>query len=151
MSVAITIKVKNLDRIQMMFKKAPMKMTTALHKAINRIVLKIERDAKRNAPVNKKGGGGNLRQSIRSMMIGPARGKVEAGAGYAVFVHEGTRPHIIRIRQRKVLANKREGKIFGKVVHHPGTKANPFLQKAVDDNENFIDKEFESAVKKVFK
>ncbi len=151
MSVAITIKVKNLDNIKAMFRKAPMRMTTELNKAINRIVLKVERDAKRNAPVNKRGGGGNLRQSIKSSMIGIARGKVEVGADYGVYVHEGTRPHIIRVRQRKVLADKRQGKIFGKVVQHPGTKANPFLQKAVDQNEDFIDDEFENAVKKVFK
>lgn len=151
MSVAVTIKVKNLDKIKAMFVKAPMKMTTELNKAINRIVVKVERDAKRNAPVNKQSGGGNLRQSIKSAMIGVARGKVEVGADYGVFVHEGTRPHIIRVRQRKVLANKRQGKIFGKVVQHPGTKANPFLQDAVDQNEDFIDSELSNAVERVFK
>jgi len=151
MSVAISIKVKNLDKIKAKFKIAPVKMTIELGKAINRIITKIENDAKRNAPVNKQSGGGNLRQSIRSIMLGPARGKVEVGANYGIYVHEGTRPHIIRVRQKKVLANKREGRIFGKVVHHPGTKKNPFLQKAVDENKSFINKEFSKAVKQTFK
>ena len=151
MSVAIAIKIKNLDKIKAKFKLAPMKMTIELGKAINRIITKIENDAKRNAPVNKRSGGGNLRQSIRSMMIGPARGRVEVGADYGIFVHEGTRPHVIRIRQKKVLANKREGRIFGKVVQHPGTRANPFLQEAVDKNERFINKEFLNAVERAIK
>jgi len=147
----VTIKVKNLAVIKNRFKMAPIKMTMELNKAVGRIITKIESSAKRNAPVNKRSGGGNLRQSIRSMMTGPASGKVEVGANYAVFVHEGTRPHVIRIRQKKVLANVREKKIFGKVVMHPGTRANPFLQDAVDQNENFIDKEFRVAVERTFK
>jgi len=151
MSVAITVKVKNLDEIKAKFKMAPVKMTIELGKAINRIITKVENNAKRNAPVNKKSGGGSLRQSIKSIMLGPARGKVEVGVGYGVYVHEGTRPHIIRIRQKKVLANKREKRFFGKVVQHPGTKANPFLQEAVDENENFINKEFSKAVERTFK
>jgi len=142
----VKFKIKNIKEIEDAFKKAPEKMTKELGKAIDKVITKIEGTAKREAPVNKQGGGGNLRQSISSKMSGVARGIVSVDADYAGYVHEGTRPHIIRIRNKKVLANKRTNNVFGKVVHHPGTKANPFLQRAIDKSSSFIDKQFEGAV-----
>lgn len=142
----LTIQIKNLDAIRSAFKAAPGKMTSNVHRAVDRIVTRLEADAKKEAPVNKQGGGGNLRQSIRGYTTGIGRGVVEVTARYAGWVHDGTRPHIIRIVNRRVLANRRTSQIFGKVVKHPGTRANPFLQRAIDKNQSFIDKEFENAV-----
>lgn len=147
----IKITIKNLKEIKSAFHKAPLKMTEELNRAIKTVILKIEGDAKKLAPVNKQSGGGNLRQSINSHMTGIASGLVEVGVNYAAAVHEGTRPHIIRISTKRVLANKRTGQIFGKVVHHPGTKANPFLKNAVEQNQSFIDEEFWKAVDKTLK
>ena len=54
-------------------------------------------------------------------------------AEYAVYVHEGTRPHVIRPRNKQVLAfNGREGRVFAREVHHPGTRARPFLRNALE-------------------
>lgn len=147
----IKIEIKNYDDIQNRFFKSPARMTAELNKAIQRIIMKIERDAKKEAPVNKQGGGGNLRQSIRSMMLGPASGKVEVGANYGIFIELGTKPHEIRVRTKQCLANKRTGNIFGKVVNHPGTKANPFFKRAIDSNMDFINQQFAEAVENVFK
>ena len=52
---------------------------------------------------------------------------------YAKFVYFGTRPHIIKPKKMKALANKKSGQIFGKSVNHPGTKANPYLEKAFSE------------------
>jgi hypothetical protein len=47
---------------------------------------------------------------------------------YALFVHEGTRPHVITARSARALSFEWQGKrVFFKTVHHPGTKANRFL------------------------
>lgn len=128
-------------------------MIKSLNRAIEKSILAIESDAKKMAPVNKSPTvtGGTLRQSIRSLMTGPARGVVMATADYALYVHEGTRPHTIRVRRRKVLANRRAKQFFGKVVQHPGTKAQPFLQQAVDRNRTFIETQFNQAVKEALK
>jgi len=145
----IKIKVKNLNEIRAKFKVAPFKMSVELNSAVSRVITKLESKTKKEAPVNKQSGGGNLRQSIRSSMIGLARGRIEVGAHYGIYVHEGTRPHTIRIVNKKVLANKRTGQIFGRVVRHPGTQPNPFLKRAVEKNQSFIDREFLNAVKRV--
>lgn len=59
-------------------------------------------------------------------------GRVVAGTPEAVFVHGGTRPHIIRPRKAggKLVFNwaKRGGALVAlDVVHHPGSRAVPFL------------------------
>ena len=150
----ITIQIKDFDKIRSAFAKKPAKMVKELGVAIEKVLIRVNNSAMREAPVNKQSGGGNLRQSIKYMMTGQASGRVEvSGSGgaphpYAIFVHEGTRPHVIRVAVKKTLANKRMGQMFGKVVHHPGTKANPFLQRAVDNESEFINQIFDEAVAK---
>jgi len=151
MSATISITIKNYAEIEQLFTRMPERMIKALDTAVERCILKIQSDAMKEAPVNKQSGGGNLRQSIKAMMTGPASGKVEVGASYGIYVHEGTAPHIIRIVNKRVLANRRTNQVFGTIVHHPGTKANPFLQRAVDKNSDFIDKQFENAVDEALK
>lgn len=148
--MSVELQIRGLEQVEQMFRKAPQKMLTEIQSAINRSILIIERNAKRQAPVNKAPGGGTLRQSIKARMTGKATGEVEVGASYAIYVHEGTRPHIIRPVRRKALANVRTKQMFGRLVMHPGTKANPFLQRAIDDSEQAVNKEFEKIITKVF-
>jgi hypothetical protein len=58
---------------------------------------------------------------------------VSAGAGYAVFVELGTKPHVIKPKYRKALRFPVPGGFaFSKGVKHPGTRARYFLKGAVD-------------------
>lgn len=51
---------------------------------------------------------------------------------YASYVHDGTRPHVIRPRTAQVLRFVVDGRVvYARVVHHPGTRARPFLDRAV--------------------
>ncbi len=147
----VKVTIKNADEIKSAFKAAPERVSAEIGTAIGRIITSVENEAKREAPVNKQGGGGNLRQSISSKMTSRTSGMVEVGSSYGIYVHEGTSPHIIRVRTKRVLADKRQNLMFGKVVHHPGTRANPFLQRAVDKQSSFIDREFEEAVERAVK
>ena len=54
---------------------------------------------------------------------------------------EGTRPHEIHPASANVLVfNTKSGDlVFTKLVRHPGTKTNPFLQRAVDKAREQID------------
>jgi len=142
----ISINLQNGGTIRSLLKQSPLLMAKHLSKATARSIKIIEGRAKREAPVNKNKGGGNLRQSIRSRMITPLTGEVEAGAKYAFWVHEGTRPHIIRAKNAKVLANKRGGMFFGKIVKHPGTKANKFFDRAISASEKQVNREFDNAM-----
>ena len=74
---------------------------------------------------------GFLAQSIKKTV---SEGKVDIKplAPYAVFVEKGTAPHIIRPINASCLAfqvGMLGGMVFAKLVHHPGTKPNPFVAK----------------------
>lgn len=108
------------------------------------------RFAKQEVPVKTR----NLSRTIRLGRVTDDEVQIVAGGtqqvGYAVHVHEGTRPHIIRPRRAKALrwapnaadrrltgsvrsGAARAGRVrFAKVVHHPGTKANPFLRRGAE-------------------
>lgn len=79
---------------------------------------------------------GRLGQSIRAEGVENAgemvvSGSVTANTDYALYVHEGTRPHLIRPKRAKALRFEVGGRVvFAKLVRHPGTKARPFLRNA---------------------
>lgn len=55
-----------------------------------------------------------------------------SAADYLLHIEYGTRPHVIRPKNKKALAFKSGGKeIVVKVVHHPGTRANPFIRETI--------------------
>jgi hypothetical protein len=62
-------------------------------------------------------------------------------APYGLFVHDGTKPHVIRPKNGKYLrwagttrgGNKSKTNfIFAKEVHHPGTKPDQFIYQAAE-------------------
>lgn len=130
-------------------RRAPRETIPQLRNAISRSIELVQRNAMRKAPVNKQSGGGNLRQSIKTY-IQPLKGIVAAEAKYAAAVEKGTRPHIIRARG-KSLVNKRTGQFFGKTVHHPGTRAQPYLVPAIEESKPEIISYFKTAMVNVLK
>lgn len=146
----IKVTIANASQWASAFKAAPDVAVREINRALEMTTTSIARAAVRNAPVNKQSGGGNLRQSIRSQVTG-LRGIIDVRAKYALPVHEGTRPHIIRARNARVLANRRTGQFFGKTVRHPGTRAQPFLRKAVEDEKANTERAFNNALATVAK
>ncbi len=75
---------------------------------------------------------GRLARSIKSTYY-PVKNpyvKVGSNLSYALAVHEGTRPHIIRPDDRKVLRFKIRGRIiYVEQVVHPGTRAKKYLTR----------------------
>lgn len=84
---------------------------------------------------------GNLGRSIHVASVSETTTTVRAEAKYAAFVEHGTAPHVITPNARKALRfaaspagrrlsgspKKGAAVVFAKVVHHPGTKAEPYL------------------------
>ena len=61
-------------------------------------------------------------------------GRVIAVPPYAIFVHKGTVPHIIKPKRHEYLKFtwKKLGKVvYAKSVNHPGTVANDFMLRAL--------------------
>ncbi|MEU3042275.1 hypothetical protein ABZ700_15210 [Streptomyces diastaticus] len=61
------------------------------------------------------------------------RGVVVCNHHAVRFVLDGTRPHLIRPRRRNVLRFQIGGRVvYSKLVRHPGTKANDFMKRALE-------------------
>lgn len=99
-------------------------LTTTGRRVVNR--------AKILAPVDT----GRLRASIRMdpPRLFSLRPSVTIGSDvfYAPYVNDGARPHVIRPKRGKALRFVIGGQVvFARVVQHPGTRPNPFLNRAL--------------------
>lgn len=63
------------------------------------------------------------RQADGSIHIGPT-------ASYSAFVNDGTRPHLIMSHGPWPLRNRASGQVFGRLVHHPGTRGVHFVERS---------------------
>lgn len=98
---------------------------------VAKVTRQVLNRAKILAPVRT----GRLRASgkmdLRVTQNGPT-GSVTFTVKYAQWVHDGTRPHIIRAKNKKVLRFKVGSQVlYRPLVHHPGTKPRPFLARAL--------------------
>ena len=75
--------------------------------------------------------------------MGDGEASIQALAPYAVYVEKGTSPHEIRPVNASVLAFEVGGRVvFTPLVRHPGTKPNPFMQRAAEDARSKVDEVF---------
>lgn len=110
---------------------------------MRKLALRTVREAKILVPRKT----GTLGRSIQPKDVQATHALVVATANYAAFVEFGTRPHVITPKARKALrwaataagrrlsgtprkaAQRGElgGVVFARIVHHPGTRPEPFL------------------------
>jgi HK97 gp10 family phage protein len=95
--------------------------------AMQRAVLTVEAQAKREAPVKT----GNLRRTITSRVErGGDRGVIGTNASYAKAVHDGRKEVIIRPKRAKALFWRGAAHPV-KRVKQPPRKGNPFFERAL--------------------
>ena len=88
----------------------------------------------RVAAVAKLTAPGSMKDHIRVIAspVGGGMGIVMSDHPATSFVIYGTRPHVIVARRKKMLRFQISGvDHFARMVHHPGTKPNNFLLKAM--------------------
>lgn len=150
--VELKFKVQNLETILERYQEAPSIVSKELDTAMHKAVVKLKATAKIEAPV---GANNVLRGAIYSKVYGGGYGiKGEVGVGpaapYGVCVHEGTRPHFPPIAALKQWAERKLGNpaLAYPIARHiakVGTKANPFMQRAWDSEQDNITAFFEVA------
>lgn len=97
------------------------------HQLVLPLAEAVAEDARRLAPVDQ----GDLQESIEVVPVSWDTALVGSDLDYAAAVELGARPHTIRVKRAKTLANAETGQVFGPVVHHPGTPAQPYLRPAL--------------------
>lgn len=96
---------------------------------------------------------GLAERSIRTASARKGRtlsGTVYTVLDYGVYLHQGTNPHVIEPRRKKALRWTDGGKfVFARRVKHPGTKKDPYLYDALDEEEPSIVSRFESLAERM--
>lgn len=105
---------------------------TKLRTAALEIGLLMERNIVAGTPVRT----GIARGSIQLSQVNESGAVVSGSAKYLPSIEEGTRAHVIRPKNAKVLAFNAGGqKIFAKSVKHPGTPARHMFRDGVKATE----------------
>ncbi len=133
---AIDVQIEGVEKLRSALARYPRIAPTIFAKAINASLAAVESQAtdqmlQFRTPRALRTG--RLRSSFATgrHLATPSNlvGSIGPTVIYAKFVEYGTQPHVIIAKNAKVLANRKTGQIFGKVVHHPGSRANPFMER----------------------
>ena len=132
----IKIDSSDLNKFSVILRELPDEIKDNVRKVVKNSAFNIERSAKSSASVKT----GHLKRSISTKM-----GDMEAtihtsNLKYAPMVEFGTRPHIIRAKNKKALYWKGATHPV-KQVNHPGSKAKPYLIPAFEkEKDQFLEK-----------
>ena len=132
----IKIDSTDLNKFSVILRELPDEIKNDVRKDVKNSAFNIERNAKSSVNVKT----GHLRRSISTKM-----GDMEAtihtsNLKYAPMVEFGTRPHIIRAKNKKALYWKGASHPV-KQVSHPGSKAKPYLIPAFEkEKDQFLEK-----------
>lgn len=144
----ITVQIKGIEKLQDAIKRYPVIATQNINSAIRKSLGQVERSATQKAPKDM----GQLKGNWRTEM-GTLRGSLASGMDYALFVHDGTRPHFPPIEAITPWANRHGIPPFlvARAIARKGTKAVPFLRDALEENIGAIEDNFNQALSETLK
>lgn len=137
----------DFDKLAKAFEKAPQATRDMVRKQLKIAAESIKdraslehRYKRRNGQLEREGIVTHVKDNVAIVSLNPR-------VPYGIYVHEGTKPHIILPRQKKLLRWTDGGRWFSKYkVNHPGTKPDPFLYDAATKETPLIQSRFKNAL-----
>ncbi|MDP2364857.1 MAG: hypothetical protein Q8M94_13950 [Ignavibacteria bacterium] len=143
MPVIASITVEGVNETAMAFGRLPSEFYKVIDKELSDGIIRISNTAKEKCPYRT----GTLRRSIMYSKGDVLEYLCGTDVNYSEAVEYGSSPHLIVPRFKKVLKFKIDGEeIFSKFVRHPGTSPQPFLEPALFENEDNINKSIQDAI-----
>ncbi len=134
----------DFDKLVRAFEAAPDQTRDMVRRQVKMAVRDIQEEARDNHRFITRSG---LTEKSIMSLVKDNQGTVMLTNSIAVYQHEGTKPHLIVPRFKKVLrfaVNKEF--VFSRRVQHPGIKADPFLYRAADKMLPTIETRFQAAL-----
>lgn len=134
--MSFNIKITGLDKFTKGFTKAPQVFAAEISKGITKALVVLQGEARMLVPVDT----GRLRNAITFNLENNYFGRLSANTDYAIFVHEGSRPHFPPLSAIEPWA-KRHGAIPFAValgISRKGTKKHPFFKLAKERKDNEV-------------
>ena len=141
----IKVDTSELDRFCVSLNAMSSESEKKVQNVIKNSAMTIEKNAKSNLTSNKSVKTGHLRRGIATN-IGNMEATVHtSNIKYASMVEKGTRPHIIKPKNKKALYWKGASHPV-KQVNHPGSKAKPYLIPAFDKEVPYFVEKLKEAI-----
>lgn len=129
-----SIQITGLDKMQAAFNAAPNTMRSVMNPVIHTAINILGKYTVKGVVPWRTG---RLTQSFIAS-YGDLLGMWRPTVNYALFVHEGTGPHdIVPINKKALFWQGAAHPV--KRVHHPGTHANPFMPRIIQNAQSDID------------
>ena len=145
----IRIKVKGLDEAISRLDKVSAGTQLRLKDAMRTAVRDIQEQARKEHQFTTRTG--EAERSIEgttSFQKDSYSGTVGTTRLITIYLHQGTKRHLIRPKQKLALRWTAGGQfVFAKRVRHPGTKKDPFIFKAAAHEKRKVLSRFERAVR----
>lgn len=145
----IRIEVKGLDEAVSRLDRVSAGTQSRLRDAMRRAVEDIQERARKEHQFTTRNG--DAERSIHgktSFHKDSFEGVVGTTRLVTIYLHQGTRSHIIRNRYKRALRWTAGGQfVFAKRVRHPGTKKDPFIFNAAAHEKRQVISRFERAVR----
>ena len=136
----IKINADELNKFSVEIPKLYEKNEALIRQTVKNSAFNIQKNAKSNLTKNKSVDTGHLRRGISTDIKGLGATIHTSNIKYAPGVEYGTKAHVIRPKNKKVLYWK-GAKHPVKKVNHPGSKAKPFLIPAFEkEKDQFLEK-----------
>ena len=136
----IKINADELNKFSAEIPKLYEKNEALVRQTVKNSAFNIQKNAKSNLTKNKSVDTGHLRRGISTDIRGLGATIHTSNIKYAPGVEYGTKAHIIKAKNKKVLYWK-GAKHPVKKVNHPGSKAKPYLIPAFNqEKDQFLEK-----------
>lgn len=126
------------------FERLIKKARQAISLAIKYTATEVWGNVRKEAPVDH----GRLAGSFQLDQVDDLTYRIWSGVEYALAVHEGTPPHEIRPKRKKALYWKGASHPVKRVMH-PGTQANPYADRAIEQASGRSDEFISRALREV--
>ena len=136
----IKVNVNDLNEFSVKILKLSQEAEESVKKVVKNSAFKIQKEAMSNLTKNKSVATGHLRRAVSTDIKGLEATVHTSNVKYAIMVEKGTKAHLIKPKNKKMLYWKGASHPV-RIVRHPGSRAKPFLEPALEkEKDQFLEK-----------